>query len=73
MASLKASNSSLGVKTGRADMKPADQIADTYSEAETVARMQAALKRALATPPRPHTASKAKRKESSQSKIEGSP
>lgn len=32
---------------------------DTYSEAETAARMEAALKRALATPPKPHKASKA--------------
>ena len=41
---------------------------DTYSDAETAARMEAALKRALATPHKPHTASKGKRAESSQSK-----
>ena len=41
---------------------------ETYSDAETAARMEAALKRALATPHKPHTASKGKRKESSQSK-----
>ena len=41
---------------------------ETYSEAETEARREAALKRMLATPPKPHTASKGKRKESSQRK-----
>lgn len=41
---------------------------DTYSDAGTVARMEAALKRALATPHKPHMASKGKRNESSQSK-----
>lgn len=41
---------------------------EAYSDAETIARMNAGLKRALATPPKPHTASKGKRKESSQSK-----
>ncbi len=37
---------------------------DTYSEAETVARREAALKRAFATPHKPHKASKAKGGES---------
>ena len=37
---------------------------DTYSEAETVARREAALKRAFAMPHRPHKASKVKRVES---------
>lgn len=37
---------------------------DTYSEAETVARREAALKRMLATPHKPHKASPAKPKES---------
>jgi len=41
---------------------------ETYSDAETAARMEAALKRALATPHQPHTASKGRRAESSQSK-----
>ena len=41
---------------------------DTYSPEETAARMEAALKKALATPHKPHSASKGKRKESSQSK-----
>ena len=41
-------------------MAKPDQKAETYSDAETVARMQAALKRALATPHKPHTASKGK-------------
>jgi hypothetical protein len=41
---------------------------DTYSEAETVARREAALKRAFAMPHKPHKASKVGRKESSQSK-----
>lgn len=31
---------------------------DTYSEAETVARREAALRNMLATPHRPHSASK---------------
>ena len=35
---------------------------ESYSEAETVARREAALKRMLATPPKPHTAIKGKRK-----------
>ena len=37
---------------------------ETYSEAETVARREAALKRAFATPHRPHQPSKVKAKES---------
>jgi len=37
---------------------------DTYSEAETVARREAALKRMLATPHKPHKASGKKRVES---------
>ena len=41
---------------------------DDYSAVETAARMEAALKRALATPHKPHTASKGKRAVSSQSK-----
>jgi hypothetical protein len=41
---------------------------ETYSDAETDARREAALKRMLATPHRPHKASKGKRAESSQSK-----
>lgn len=35
---------------------------DTYSESETVARREAALKRAFATPPKPHKDSKLGRK-----------
>jgi hypothetical protein len=34
---------------------------DTYSEAETAARAEAALKRMLATPPKPHKPLKEKR------------
>lgn len=41
---------------------------NTYTEAETVARREAALGRMLATPHKPHSASKVRRKESSQSK-----
>ena len=37
-----------------------------YSEAETEQRREAALKRMLATPHKPHTASKQKRPDSSQ-------
>lgn len=37
---------------------------ETYSETETEARREAALKRLLATPPKPHKASKGKGKES---------
>jgi hypothetical protein len=42
----------------------ADKDDDTYSEAETVARREAALKRAFATPHKPHKASKVKGGES---------
>lgn len=41
---------------------------ETYSEEETEARRETALKRLLATPHKPHSASKGKRKESSQSR-----
>ena len=41
---------------------------DTYSEAETVARREAALQRAFATPRKPHEPIGNRRKESSQSK-----
>jgi hypothetical protein len=39
----------------KADQKPLDE---TYSEEETVARREAALRRMLATPPKPHKDSK---------------
>ena len=39
-----------------------------YSEAETVARREAALQQMLSTPPQPRTPSKAKREESNQLK-----
>lgn len=41
-----------------------DFPSETYSEAETVARREAALKRAFATPHKPHKVSKAKGSES---------
>jgi len=41
---------------------------DTYSEAETVARREAALKTMLATPHKPHEPIGKKRAESSQRK-----
>jgi len=41
---------------------------DTYSEAETEARREAALKKLLATPHKPLKAKSRKRAESSQSK-----
>jgi len=41
---------------------PSTDDKDTYSEAETVARREAALKRMLATPPKPHKDSKLGRK-----------
>ena len=47
---------------------PARNKEDTLPHAETAARMEAALKRALATPNKPHKASKVGRRESSQSK-----
>jgi len=37
---------------------------ETYSEAETEARREAALKKLLATPPKPHKGSNKKAKES---------
>ena len=37
---------------------------ETYTDAETVARREAALQRAFATPHKPHSASKVKRVES---------
>jgi hypothetical protein len=43
---------------------PETNQSDTYSEAETVARREAALKRAFATPHKPHKDSKAGRRES---------
>jgi hypothetical protein len=50
-------------------MSDADQKQnDTYFEAETKARREAALKRMFATPHKPHEASKGRRTESSQSK-----
>ena len=50
--------------------KPNQKTDDTYSKAETEARREAALKRMLATPHKPHRTSKGKRKESSQSEPE---
>jgi len=41
---------------------------ETYSESETEARREAALKRMFATPHKPHKASGKRSKESSQSK-----
>lgn len=38
-----------------------DDPKETYSEAETEARREAALKRMLATPPKPHAEVKGKR------------
>ena len=43
------------------------KIDDTYSKAKTEVRREAALKRMLKTPHKPHETSKGKRKESSQS------
>jgi len=45
-------------------MRETDQQQDTYSEAEATARMDAALKRMLATPPKQHKDSKVGRRES---------
>ncbi len=43
--------------------QPADRKhEDTYSEAETVARREAALKKMLATPHKPHKATREKKK-----------
>ena len=47
-------------------MNAANQDNDTYSEAETVARREAALKVAFATPHKPHRPIKGKRVESRQ-------
>jgi hypothetical protein len=41
---------------------------DTYSDAETAARADAALKRMLATPPKPHKDSKVGKRRESNSK-----
>jgi hypothetical protein len=44
-------------------MQKPETIDDTYPEAETVARREAVLKNILATPHKPHKASRGKRKE----------
>jgi len=49
-------------------MTDTEQKIETYTEAETEARREAALKRMLATPHKPHEANAKRRKESSQSK-----
>lgn len=41
---------------GSLGMTDTDQERDTYTEAETIARREAALKRMLATPHKPHKA-----------------
>jgi hypothetical protein len=41
-------------------------VRDNYSDKETAARAEAALKRMLATPPRPHKDSKVGRKRESK-------
>ncbi len=43
-----------GLQKAMPARKPALEAQDQYSEAETVARREAALKRMLATPPKPH-------------------
>ena len=45
-------------------MAAPDHKEDTYSDRETAARADAALKRMLATPPKPHKDSKVGRRES---------
>jgi len=45
-------------------MPKTNQKSETYSEAETEARREAALKRMLATPHKPHKDSKVKGRES---------
>ena len=49
---------------GSKDMSRANSEEDTCSELETVARMDATLKRMLATPHKPHKDSKVGRRES---------
>lgn len=49
-------------------MDETDLILETYTEDETIAQREAALKRMFATPHKPHQASGKRRKESSQSK-----
>lgn len=49
-------------------MSPDQKPGDTYSEAETAARREAALARMLATPHKPHEPIGKRRGESSQSK-----
>jgi len=59
----------LSIPRGLADMSDKRPLADeTYSETETEVRREAALKRMLATPHKPHKASGKRGKESSQSK-----
>lgn len=43
---------------------PVEPVEDTYSEAETVTRREAALQYALTTPPKPHEAMRKGRVES---------
>jgi hypothetical protein len=57
----------LGFKRGSFDM-PNPRENDTYSDKETAARADAALKRMLATPPKPHKDSKLGKRRESQSK-----
>lgn len=45
-------------------MSAADQKQGAFSDSETAARAEAALKRMLATPPKPHKDSKLGRRES---------
>jgi len=47
-------------------MSKTDQESETYSDAEMAARMEAALKRALATPHKPHKNSKLVKNRESQ-------
>lgn len=53
-----------GVKVSKQPRADAPISDDTYSEAETVARREAALKRMLETPHKPHEPIKRKAKES---------
>ena len=50
------------------NMRDGGPVDETFSEEETEARREATLKQMLATPHKPHTASKGKRGKSSQSK-----